>query len=558
MLEKLLGILIFGALAGGYALYYAHLLKQRSRQGDEYPLSYRMFFERTGYCYVGLVAAPLEQQVLHAQMTAAPGGDLDFHVVRSYRGLAVHWIQRTKSGVLGTKIEGTWTLPLPYQPPAGLQVADKRLTGVGKVMKEIFTDAEERAWEQLYPHPVLTGDPAFDARFNVFSTDPSFAYGVLQRPGLRQMLSGLVEVDLVVHADRIAFNDPLLRNLKRFVPQGMGGIVVHAPRPAEAMAHVVAVHDAIAEVLVVASGVSALPAAPQLMAAPPVAAPPRVEPSRLPAPALPPAEQIPMPCSRCGAPMRPIPRGHGPETDARCDCCGMVETLPADVAARAAMLSQRLQRIRSLSDAVESANLWMARSFEGGDWLRGTLKAALGPLTLILVLVVAPAVYYVTTTPGQSGQDLGAVLGYALHLPIQFVCLVASMWIGYRYVARRYQVRLRPRLLARAPLQPGSPMRCRCCGGPLPDYGDRGGRGAFVVCRFCGATSLVTAEVATERAAMLDREFQEYRARAGGMQAALAEQGKVLGAGVVAGNLIGLVVGQVVGFVVARILIAVL
>jgi hypothetical protein len=248
------------------------------------------------------------------------------------------------------------------------------------------------------------------------------------------------------------------------------------------------------------------------------------------------AEQLPIPCSKCGAPMRDLPQYFG---YVGCGYCGTTEELPPDAAGRVRRLRGRLLALAQAERDVHEADLSVARRIESFNrtWIAGTLKAAAGPLTIIIVVIAANLAFPI----GPWSDPM--VLPLFTRLVVPFTTTLACIFLGYLVVSRRYRRKLRPRLLARAPLQLGSPTRCRRCGGNLPDA-----REAFVRCLFCRATNLVTPEIASERERLLSAEIEYYIARAAGVRDAPLDHARLVSAGVVIGQLIGMVGGVGLGF----------
>jgi hypothetical protein len=224
-----------------------------------------------------------------------------------------------------------------------------------------------------------------------------------------------------------------------------------------------------------------------------------------------------------------------------CGYCGSTEPLPLEAAARALRLRERLLALVSAEQELRAADLRVAQQIEGHNrtWLIGTFKAAAGPLTIIVGVIVVNHAF-----------PMGAVTDRHL-LPlftrglVPLSTTIGCLLLGYFVVSHKYRRRLRPRLLARAPRQPGSPTRCRCCGGDLPDA-----REAFVRCDFCRATNLVTLEIARERERLLNAEIERYRARAAGIQDAPMEHARLVSAGVMIGQLLGMLGGVALGFLI--------
>ncbi len=199
---------------------------------------------------------------------------------------------------------------------------------------------------------------------------------------------------------------------------------------------------------------------------------------------------------------------HGAMVTIQCAHCGSTEALPAEANARVHALRQRLQSLWWAKDTLHQQDVHYCRRVEGA-WISGTFKAMLGPLSIIVMLgggMVA------------STGDLGAIL-FSLGLLAMLLTLVGGMMGGFLVARRRYRERIRPWILARFPSRPGTPARCHCCGGGLPESHD-----AFVDCTYCAATNLVSAMQADERSRNLEQEAAVYRARAAGTTQSIAEQ----------------------------------
>ncbi|MBL9106327.1 MAG: hypothetical protein JNL82_35720 [Myxococcales bacterium] len=259
-------------------------------------------------------------------------------------------------------------------------------------------------------------------------------------------------------------------------------------------------------------------------------------------------DQLPVPCPRCGAAMRLV---GDVGTRVRCDFCRHEDDLPADAADRLDFLRRRLAAVRAARQGLADADRRIVAMIEGG-WLSGTLKAALGPLALILGLVVLPALL-APVAGDREARVAGLAAGLALVL--RLAAVVGGMVGAWLLAARRYRRVIRPRLLARVPAAPGSPARCRACGGPL-----RVLHHAFVDCPYCGATNLLTAELTRERDRLLAAELGEYRRRAAQADGLAREHARLVSAGIFFGNLAGSVAGLVLAdtlaLAVARLVIS--
>ncbi len=221
--------------------------------------------------------------------------------------------------------------------------------------------------------------------------------------------------------------------------------------------------------------------------------------------------QVPIPCKTCGAPMKEmVPANVLEPVKVRCDYCHASETLPGDQGERAKALRTRLFQMKWAEDAAKGPALAMAQVTEKGYWIAVILFLSLflgfqifqqyqERTRLVERIATLPREVQEQTIKGATtpfgGFSIGAMTGVMLG------CI--AMWVTYRKAVR-------PTLLARAPLHPNQPMRCRHCGGDLPQQT----LGAFISCRFCQAQNLVTNDIARNQAALLEKEIKEYRQRA--------------------------------------------
>ena len=183
-------VVVFGA----YAVW-----TMSKRKGVQLAPAYRRFFEQTGYRHVELGAAPLDA---HAQLSEqkwrdlASGKPLEVHLVRDFHGLPVRHDSFLGGEYRGlqqvTTMSCAWTTSIGRAPAVPMQIADKSLAGVGKAIKEAFTNTT-RTWAPIYPTRIETGDAELDKRFVVYGTDADCVRRALA--ALRDLLLGCGEVD---------------------------------------------------------------------------------------------------------------------------------------------------------------------------------------------------------------------------------------------------------------------------------------------------------------------------------------------------------------------------
>lgn len=202
----------------------------------------------------------------------------------------------------------------------------------------------------------------------------------------------------------------------------------------------------------------------------------------------------------------------GPVT-MRCGFCQATEDLPREPADRVTRLRARLAQIRWAEGAEEGPAIALTRTLEW--WRTHTLPMVVGMGALVCVSSLMQVVHVFELPPGLRISALVSALIAPLHVAAVF----GGVTIGFLWSMREFIAEVRPAVEARAPMTPGSPMRCRACGGELPP----GRGGGFVRCGFCAAENLVTDAIAKEREARLDRELRNRHERAAGVQVRMRE-----------------------------------
>ncbi|MEM6990011.1 MAG: hypothetical protein AAF721_05925 [Myxococcota bacterium] len=207
---------------------------------------------------------------------------------------------------------------------------------------------------------------------------------------------------------------------------------------------------------------------------------------------------ISMACPKCGASMRPVASTGPGGITMGCSHCGGTEELSSEAYRRVRLLreqrlaAERAERMLSDKEALFCAQL-------EGQWVSGTLKGTIAPLAVFSAFAIGGAV----TTEDWRGALFGGAWTAALLL------IVGGMLGGFLVAKRRYRATVRPLILARPPAAPDARARCCGCGGQLPESPF-----AFRNCEYCGATNLVTPELAEYRASALGKEAAFYQARA--------------------------------------------
>lgn len=246
MTTQIIMMAVLMALGLGYTYYVTNKRKAGM------PAAFRMFFERTGYRYADIYNQPLEAHIMHGEKLVAQGyGGSRVHMIRDFHGMPVHCVQETWTEKKDNRTHyvrsASWWTPLAAAPRIRIQIAERSLTSVGKVIKEAFSN-QSRTFRQELPLTVQSGDPELDKRLVFFGVDANEVLHVLRTPGLRELLLGCAEVDLLVHNDKIVFSDPTQKNMNA----GMGGTVgtmAVATDMMKTMELTIPVHDRMAQIL---------------------------------------------------------------------------------------------------------------------------------------------------------------------------------------------------------------------------------------------------------------------------------------------------------------------
>lgn len=212
-------------------------------------------------------------------------------------------------------------------------------------------------------------------------------------------------------------------------------------------------------------------------------------------------EQLPIPCTVCGAPMREQRLAEG--SVLQCGYCGRNEPLPVDAQARSNFLHARLRDLSFAKARVTSLGKAVSQGWHQGLWSYGLVLLFIGGQSVFRLasgfddlrsrFAVLPA------------EERAALLAQQVWWTIAPVVLVGSIAVAYLLSFAYARIKIRPLLLARAPSHPGQAMSCRCCGGALPPA-----QGAFVDCHYCGAQNLISGDMANRVALAWEREAAGY------------------------------------------------
>jgi hypothetical protein len=211
------------------------------------------------------------------------------------------------------------------------------------------------------------------------------------------------------------------------------------------------------------------------------------------------SQGVPMPCSNCGAPMQLV---SGPYVNSSlglyCGYCRQSEPLPPDAAERVRYLGWRLMQLGQARENDEAPLRTVAM-----------LRRAWVPVLVLFFILTAFQVFRTLSTV-QALQKVApqAVQDAAWPIAIQ-LGMFAGYLMGYVGMARGYRRAVKPLLRARPPTAPGLAIRCRSCGGDLPNV-----NAPEVVCRYCGAPNQLDEELTTRAGELLQAEISAYQARA--------------------------------------------
>lgn len=205
------------------------------------------FLERTGYRRKEDPHAPVEQQAQAIlREIFRPEGVARGPWIREVEGQTITYNSLMYREGDDNVTQESWQLELPFDTKMQVQVLERRLAKPGLTTR--LTDAalgRSRRWGETLPHELRTGDKEFDERFVVRSDKSGSPPGFLADPGVRQVLTTLPEVYLVVAQRWIVLDDPEGTLRRKYV--GM------AVTPRQMMKKEPPVHDEAAHVLVTLS-----------------------------------------------------------------------------------------------------------------------------------------------------------------------------------------------------------------------------------------------------------------------------------------------------------------
>lgn len=224
-------------------------------------------------------------------------------------------------------------------------------------------------------------------------------------------------------------------------------------------------------------------------------------------------EQLPVLCRRCGGAARLLDVQH-----LECPYCGLRDQLPGDVTLRNIDLRARIEAAHAALAQLDGLTLAMARIFEG----RGGLVRVLVPLGVVFGGLLAANLAGALEDARAAPADLRlCITANALAASSLLWAVPLGVAAGLVVARWRYRSRVRPWLLARAPVADGAPCRCRVCGAPMETHD----RALFVACRFCQTQNLLVGEVFADRARRLHDEQRFHHERVLGASMAASKVG---------------------------------
>lgn len=228
------------------------------------------------------------------------------------------------------------------------------------------------------------------------------------------------------------------------------------------------------------------------------------------------AEQIPVPCRRCGGPMREQgPGAMAGSVYVACPYCHSTEALPREHAQRVMALRARLAQLRAAREAEEGPSIAFAKQM---DYVKSQLPIYAGFLLFMFVSTLAGAgscIRPALVVPDMAIATRVELWQSAFVYPSIGLGLLVGSMVGYSRALARYERAVAPTLRARAPMHSGMPARCRTCGALLVTTATSG----LVECRHCGATNLLSEELVRDRVKFLEAEAATYRKLAAGVHA---------------------------------------
>ena len=207
---------VLWCLAGIFVILmiaFVAIVRVARKQGPEILAARCELFEQTGYVHPDLVNGFATQQAQFVPRRRGKLGETGSHYLRQIDASHAIEFRSSMTFEAGKRVHRlAWRLPLARRPRVVFQIADRRLSSLGKVAREAFTRTS-RTWSPIYPGPLALVDPALSARFVAFGPDAAAVNRCLAVPGLRELLLACAEVDLIVTETEIELADPSDRNI---------------------------------------------------------------------------------------------------------------------------------------------------------------------------------------------------------------------------------------------------------------------------------------------------------------------------------------------------------
>ncbi len=195
------------------------------------------FLAQTGY---RRAAAPNEPIEVQAKAILGeifrPEGVVRGPWVRDVEGQKLTYNSWMYSDGNANVTQESWQLEMPAELTSQVQLLERRLAQPGSLRTLVNAAlGRDRRWGEMLPCEVLTGDAAFDARFQVRVSQHNAIPRFLLDPTVRQWISSLPEVCLVFAQRWIVLDDPAGALRRAYV--GLSAVTPAQMMEKEPMAH---------------------------------------------------------------------------------------------------------------------------------------------------------------------------------------------------------------------------------------------------------------------------------------------------------------------------------
>lgn len=220
------------------------------------------------------------------------------------------------------------------------------------------------------------------------------------------------------------------------------------------------------------------------------------------------AQGTPIVCRTCGGDM-----SLAPDLSLSCRYCGARDVLPPDDLGRALDIKNRLALAEQRSAQLRGIDVALASVFEDRLAFLRVAGVYFGLATVIFIGTSLNTASMLWSRADQLSPKSIAELGVgALLSPLFVLGLAISLAVALARGRAQYRRRIRPLLLARPALQAGIALRCRTCGGDLPEA-----RGVEARCSYCRTVNLIPKELHGSHSAALFLEAETARQRMAGI-----------------------------------------